>query len=265
MTISTDVKWEIFPQQNYRLHRIVIDWKGVSAVKDWEWDGDNAFSSIFFQGSVAIQEPKIEFFDGPIPKSSGFKSYITALISTFKITRKSSHALMEEKRDLDVIPEKSGLNTIIKINLNKFDDELNLFEQDDFTTVITFKEGRSTRPTGNWTYENLNFQPHLFSTSHNVSFYLPKIHFLKRIVHYIFNISNKTNHDVVWFPIEHDPEIKSDKLVFLISEDKMGLDQQIWYSPPEINSFQLIIRGAGILFIAFLQTFIQFILSIWNT
>jgi len=260
MEISTDVKWEIFPHQIYRLHRIVIDWKGASALKNLEWGNNNAFSNIYFDGSVVIQEPKIEFFDAPIPKSSVFKRFKTTLISIIKKTRKT-----DKKRDLDVIVEESRLNTIIKINLDEFNDEFHLFKNDNFTTVITFKESRPTQLVRSRTSENLNFQPHLFSKSYHVNFYLPKIHFLKRIIHSVFNIGSNTNNDVVWFPIEYEPEIKSDKLVFLMTEENMGHDLQIWYTFQDINLFKLLLRTAAFLFIAFFQTVVQFILSIWST
>lgn len=259
MATSTDVKWEIFPHQNYRFHRIVIDWKGASAAKKLDWD-NNTFSLIYFDGLIAIKKAKIEFFDTPIPKPSVFKRYTTTLISTIKKTRK-----IDAKRDLDIIEEKSDLNTIIEINLKKFDDEFHLFDKDNFTTVITFTEGRLTQLVRSRTSENLNFKPHLFSNSYHVSFFLPKIHFLKRIVHRIFNIGSSINDDVVWFPIDYEPEIKSDKLVFFMPEVKMGHDLQIWYTFRDINSFKLFIRIVGMLFLTLIQTVLSFILSIWST
>ena len=215
MTISTDVKWEIYPHPNYRFHRIVIDWMGASDVKDLDWDDkSNPFSSIYFKGSIAIEQPEIEFFDYKKSKTSVSKRYSNHLISAIKNTKK-----MDGKRHLDVIHEDSLLNTIIKINLDKFNDEFHLFEKDNFTTVITFKESRPTQVIGFRTTENLNFQPKFVSTSYNMSFYPPKSHILKRIVHSIFNISNNANNDVIWFPIEYEPEIKPNKFVFRISEN----------------------------------------------
>jgi len=233
MMTSTDVKWEIFPYLNYRFHKIVIDWKGASSTKELDWD-NNTFSLIYFDGLVAIREAKIEFFDTPLPKPSVFKRSVTTLISTIKKTRK-----IDAKRDLSFIEEKSDLNTILDINLKKFDDEFHLFDKDNFTTVITFIEGRSTHLVRSRTSENLNFKPQLFSNSYHVSFYLPKINILKRILHRIFNIGSN-NDDVVWFPIEYEPDIKSDKLVFFMPEVNMGHDLQIWYTLRDINSLKLV-------------------------
>ena len=261
MAISTDVKWEIFPHPNYRFHRIVIDWMGVSDAKNLDWgDIDNPFSSIYFAGSIALEEPEIEFFDYKKSKSSAFKRFWNLLINSIKNTKKN-----DGKRRLDIIHEESGFNTIIKVNLDKFDDEFQVFKKNNFTTVVTFKEGRTPDLIGSRTTEKLDFKPNFTSSSYNISFYIPKSHILKRIVHLIFNISSDSNNNVTWFPIEFKPDIKSNKFIFRIPEDKMGQDIQIWYTPKEIDSFQLLVRTAGILLIAFFQTVVQFILSIWNT
>ena len=244
MKTSTNVNWEISLFSTYRLHKIVIDWENASDVKNYDWDNEHDLSTIYFPRHVAIQNPKVIVFKKKI-KIFGTELKNEKMLKFFG-----------KKRNLKVLSDST--NTILKIDLNKLDKEFNLFERDDFRTIITFKEGRTTDNQGKWTYEKLEFTPKLLSTSYEVAFRPPKISFFKSLLYLIFKISDRTNYDIVVNPIKYNPDIKKNKIVILIPEKEVGI-QEIYYTLPDINYIQLIIRIIGIIVIAFLPTILELI------